>query len=110
MPVVELVGGTLAISMEVLVGVILAQPLKATSGEKTARPCSHGVVASRKLHRLTGPAHFGVSAPAERPRDAEVEVGGQRPADAEAEGQRSGGQRDQVRSPNQEVLGHRART
>ncbi len=95
MPVVELVGDTLALSMKVLVGVILAQPLKATSGEKTARPCSHGVVASRKLHRLAGPTHFGVSAPAERPRDAEVEV----------EGQRSGGQRDQVRSPNQEILG-----
>ncbi len=110
MPVVELVGGTLALSMEMLVGVILAQPLKATSGEKTARPCSHGVVASRKLHRHAGPAHFGVSAPAERPSDAEVEAGGQRPADAEAEGQRSGRQRDQVRSPNQEVLGHGART
>ncbi len=110
MPVVELVGGTLALSMEVLVGVILAQPLKATSGEKTARPCSHGVVASRKLHRLVGPAHFGVSTPAERPRDAEDRAGGQKPADAEAEGQRSGGQRDQVRSPNQEVLGHGART
>ncbi len=95
MPVVELVGGTLALSMEVLVDVILAQPLKATSGEKTARPCFHGVVASKKLHRLAGPAHFGVSAPAERPRDAEVEVGGQSLADAEAEDQRSGGQRDQ---------------
>ncbi len=97
-------------SMEVLVGVILTQPLRATSGEKMARPGSHRVVASKKLHRLAGPTHFGVSAPAERPRDAEVEAGGQRPADAEAEGQRSGGQRDPVRSPNQEVLGHRART
>ncbi len=95
MPVVELIWGTLALSMEVLVGVILAQPLRATSGEKTARPCSHGVVASRKLHRLAGPAHFGVSAPVERPRDAKDGAGGQRPADVEAEGQRSGGQRDQ---------------
>ncbi len=94
MPVVELVGGTLALSMEVLVGVILAQPLKATSREKMARLCSYGLVASRKFHRLVGPAHFGVSAPAERPRDVEVEAGGQRPADAEAEGQRLGGQRD----------------
>ncbi len=110
MPVIELVGGIFALSMEVLVGVILAQPLRATSGKKTARPCSHGVVASRKLHRLVGPAHFGVSAPAKRPRDVEEEVEGQRPADAEAEGQRSGCQRDQVRSPNQEVLGHGART
>ncbi len=110
MPVIELVGGTLTLSMEVLVGVILAQPLKATSGEKTARPCFHGVVASKKLHRFTGPAHFGVSAPAERPKDVEVEAGGQRPADAEAKGQRSGDQRDQVRSPNQEVLSHDART
>ncbi len=77
---------------------------------KTVWPCSHGVVASRKLHRLAGPTHFGVSAPADRPRDAEVEAGGQRPADTEAKSQRSGGQRDQVRSSNQEVLGHRART
>ncbi len=90
-----MVGGTLALSMEVMVGVIFAQPLRATSGEKTDRPCSHGVVASRKLHRLTGPAHFGVSAPAERPRDAKEEAGGQKLADAEAKGQRSGGQRDQ---------------
>ncbi len=83
MPVVELVRGTLALSMEVLVGVILAQPLKATSGEKkTARPGSHRVVASRKLHRLAGLAHLGVLAPAERPRDAEVETGGPRLADA----------------------------
>ncbi len=92
MPVVELLGGTLALSMEVLVDVILTQPLKATSGEKTARPGSHGVVASRKLHRLAGPAHLGVSAPTERPRDAEAEVEGSRPADAG--GQRSESQRD----------------
>ncbi len=79
----------------------------------------------RKLHRLAKPAHSGVSAPAERPRDAKAEAGGQRPADAEAGdlrsgsqrladpeagGLRSGGQRDQVRSPNQEVLGHEVRT
>ncbi len=94
-PVAELVGGTLVLSMEVLVGVILAQPLKAISEEKTARPGSHGVVASRKLHCLAGPAHLGMSALAERPKDVEVEAGGQR---------------DQVRSPNQEVLGHGART
>ncbi len=91
MPVVELVGGTFALSMEVLIGVILAQPLKATSGEKTARPGFHGVVVSRKLHCLARPAHFGVSAPAEMPRDKEIEAGSQRPANAEAEGQRSGG-------------------
>ncbi len=91
MPVVEQVGNTLTLSMEVLVDVILVQPLKATSGEKTARPGSHGVVASRKLHCLAGPAHLGVSAPAERPKDAEVETGGRRPADAES--QRSEDQR-----------------
>ncbi len=84
--------------------------MKATNGEKTARPGSHRVVASRKLYRLARPVHFRVSAPAERSRDVEVKAGGQRPADAEAEGQRSGGQRDQVQIPNQEVLGHGART
>ncbi len=91
MPVIELVGGTLILSMEVLVGVILAQLLKATSGEKTAWPGSHGFVASRKLHRLVRPAHLGMSTPAERPKDVEVEAGGPRPADAG--GQRSEGQR-----------------
>ncbi len=91
MPVVKLVGDTLALSIEVLVDVILAQPLKATSGEKTAQPGSHGVVASRKLHCLVGPAYLGVLAPAERPRDVEEEIRGPRPVDAG--GQRSEGQR-----------------
>ncbi len=74
----------------------------------------------RKLHRLARPVYSGVSAPAERLRDAEAEVGGQRPAvaeaggqrladaeaggqrpaDAEVGGRRSGCQRGQVRSPN----------
>ncbi len=53
---------------------------------------------------------LGVSTPTRKPRVVDAEAGGQRPADAEAEGQRSGGQRDQVRSPNQEVLGHGAKT
>ncbi len=48
-----------------------------------------------KLHRLARPMHSGVSTPAERPRDAKAEVGGQRPADVEARGLRSGGQRGQ---------------
>ncbi len=43
------------------------------------------------------------------PRDANAEAKGQRPADDEAEGQRLGGQKDQVRSPNQEVFGHGTR-
>ncbi len=111
MQVVELVGGTLALSMKVLEDVNLVQPLKATSGEKTARPGSHGVVASRKLHCLARPAHSGVSAPAERPRDAEIEVGGQRPADAEAGGPRpsdTGGQRSEgQRDPESELGGPR---
>ncbi len=81
MPVVELIGDILALSIEVLVGVILAQPLKATSREKTTRPGSHGVVASRKLYRLAGPAHLGVLALVEKLRDAEVEIGGPRPVD-----------------------------
>ncbi len=91
MPVIELVGGTLALSMEVLVGVILTQPLKATSREKMTRPGSHGVVASKMLHCLAGPVYLGVSAPAERLKDVEVEAGSPRPTDAG--GQRSEGQR-----------------
>ncbi len=47
----------------------------------------------RKLHHLARPAHSGVSALAERPRDVEAEAGGQRLADAEAGGLRSGGLR-----------------
>ncbi len=91
MSVVELIGGTLALSIEVLVDVILAQPLKATSGEKTARLGSHGVVANRKLYRLAEPTHLGVSALAESLRDAEVETGDQRPVDVG--GQRSESQK-----------------
>ncbi len=73
----------------------------------------------RKLHHLVRPAYSGVSALAERPRDVEVEVEGQKLADAEAGslrlgglrsgglrsgGLRSGDQIGQVRSLNQEVL------
>ncbi len=90
MQVVELASVILALSIEVLVSVILIQLLKATSGEKTAWPGSLGVVASRKLYRLTRPMYLGVSAPAARFKDAEKKTGGLR----------SGGQRDQVRSPN----------
>ncbi len=48
----------------------------------------------RKLYRLSRSAHLGLSAPVERPMDVEAERGGQRSADAEAGGLRSGGQRD----------------
>ncbi len=58
----------------------------------------------KKLHCLTRPILLGVSTPTWRPRDADAEVGdqkptdakigGQRPADAEVEGQRSEVQRD----------------
>ncbi len=63
----------------------------------------------RKLHCLARPMPLGMLAPIERPRDVEAEVGGQRLADAEARDLRSGGlklgsQRNQVHSPNQEVL------
>ncbi len=75
MQVVELAGIILALSMEVLVDVILVQLLKYTSGEKTARPGSHEVMTTRKLHRLVGPTHSGVSALAERSKDANEEVG-----------------------------------
>ncbi len=91
MPVVELVGDILTLLIEVLVGVILTQPLKATSREMTTWPDSYRVIASRKLYRFTGPAHLELSTPAEKPRDAEVEARGPRPADAEnlrSEGQR----------------------
>ncbi len=67
----ELVGITLTLSIEVLEDVIFAQPLKATSGEKMARPYSHGFVVAKKLHCLAEPTHSGVSALAERLRDVD---------------------------------------
>ncbi len=97
---VELSGVILALSIEVLVGVILAQLLKATSGEKTALPGTHRFVPAKKFHCLAGPIHSRVSAPAKKPRDVDEETKGQRPADAEARGLRLDSQRDQVRSPN----------
>ncbi len=77
MQVVELAGVILALSMKVLVGIILVQPLKAISGEKTVWPGSHRFVAARKLHHLARPTLLGVLAPVERPKDANVEVRGQ---------------------------------
>ncbi len=47
---------------------------------------------------------------AERLNDADIEVGGQRSADAEIKGLRSESLRDLVRSLNQEVFVHKART
>ncbi len=49
----------------------------------------------QKLHCLIRPTHSGVLTPAERPRDVEAEVGGQRQADAEIRGQRLADVRDQ---------------
>ncbi len=62
--------------MEVLVGIILAKPLKTTSGEKTVWSGSHRFVAARKLHCLVEPMHLGVLALAKRPRDVNAEIGG----------------------------------
>ncbi len=91
MQVIELGDVILALSIEVLVDVILAQLLKATSREKTARPGSHGVMITRKLQCFTRPTYSEVLAPTERPRDADEETGGQRLADAKAGGLRVGG-------------------
>ncbi len=107
---VKLAGVILALSIEVLVGFIPAQPLKATNGEKTAWPSSYGIMTTRKLHCLVGLTYSGVSALAERLKDVVEEARGQRPADAEKRGLKTRGQRDQVWSLNQEVLGHEAKT
>ncbi len=81
---VELAGVIFALLIEVLVGVIFAQPLKTTSGEKAIWLGSHGFVTAKKLYCLIGPMYFAVSASTKRPRDIEV---------AKAKGQRSEGQR-----------------
>ncbi len=47
---------------------------------------------------------------AKRSRNADKEIGGQRPADGKAGDLRLESQGDQVRSQNQEVLGRKART
>lgn len=54
---------------------------------------SFGLFAFRKtLHRLARPMYLGVSATAERPRDADAEAVGQRPVDTKIGGQRLEGQ------------------
>ncbi len=58
--VVKLAGVILALSIEVLVGVILTKPLKTTSKEKTAQLGSHGFEVARKLHCFAGLTHLGV--------------------------------------------------
>ncbi len=78
--------------MEVLVGVILSQLLKTTSGEMTAQPGSHEFVVVSKLYCLARPMYLKVLALAERPRDADAEARGQREV-VRVEGQRSKGQR-----------------
>ncbi len=59
--------------------------------------------------------YLGVLTPTKRPRIIEAEVRGQRLVDTEAgdlkpRSLRSGSQRDQIQSLNQEILGHKART
>ncbi len=65
---------------------------------------------TRKLYHLIGPIYSGVFATTRRPRDADEKAGGQIPAYAEIRGLRARGQRDQVWSPNQEVLSHETKT
>ncbi len=89
MQVVELAGVIVALSIEVLVGIILAQLLKATSGEKTTRLSSHGFVTARKLYHLVGPTHSRVSTPAKKPRDEDKKAEDQRPTDAESKRSKS---------------------
>ncbi len=84
MQMVELVDIILVLSIEVLERFILAQPLKATSREKTSPPGSNGFMTARKLYCLAGRTHSGVSGLAERPRDVDKEVGGQRSANTES--------------------------
>lgn len=65
MQVVELASIIFALSMDLLVDIIFVQSLKATSKEKMVWLDSYGFVvarASKKLHCLIGPTHFGVSA------------------------------------------------
>lgn len=63
--------------MEVLVNVILAQLLKAANKKKMAQPGSYGFIAARKFHHLIGPMHLRVLASAKKPRDVDIEAGGQ---------------------------------
>ncbi len=75
-----------------------------------ARPGTHRVMTTRKLHRLAKPVHSEVSTPVERLRDIDDEAGGQRSVNAKAGGLRVRSKIDQVRSSNQKYLGHKAKT
>ena len=59
----ELVGIIFALSMNVLVGDIIAQQLKAISRTMTAWPSSYGFVTARELHCFATLMHLRVSAP-----------------------------------------------
>lgn len=89
---IELASVIFALLMEVLVDVILVQPLKATSREKTAWPVSHRFIIAKKLHRFTEPTHLAISALTERSRDTDAEAKDQKAA-TRAEGPRSEGQK-----------------
>lgn len=63
MQVVELAGIILALSIQVLVDIILAQPLKIANKGKTAWPSFHKFVAAKKLYYLAKPMHLEVLTP-----------------------------------------------
>ncbi len=93
---VKLAGVILALSIEVLVGVIFAQLLKATSREKMAWLGFYRFIAATNLHCLARSIYLRVLALAKKLRGADIKARGQRPADAEIGALRSGGQRDQA--------------
>ena len=62
MQVVELADVIFALSMEVLISVIFAQPLKAISRKKMAQLGFHKFVPARKLQCFTRPTQLGVLA------------------------------------------------
>ncbi len=82
--------------MEVLVDIILVQPLKATSREKTAWLGSYRFIIARKLYCFVKPMHSGVLDLAKKPKDANEEARGQKPVDVEVRNLRTRNQRDQV--------------
>ena len=74
MQVVELASVIFTLLMEVLIGIILTQLLKATSREKTAWLGFYRFVAARKLYYLVEPMYLRVLTLAERSKDTDKKI------------------------------------
>lgn len=87
MHMIELAGVIFTLSIEVQIGIIFTQSLKATGRDKTAQLSSHGFVIVKKLYYLIKSIYFGVLTSIKRQNNTNAKVEGQRTAER-AESQR----------------------